>query len=390
MKSYDAIVIGAGFSGAIMAERMASQLGYQVLVLEQRTHLAGNCFDEADADGTMVHVYGPHLFHTRHEDVWQYLSEFTDWHAYEHEVLAYIDGGLITLPFNLNSIDAVFDADTAQLLRQKLEAQYGTAGKVPILELMETNDEDLKALAKFVYDKVFVNYTSKQWGVTPEEIAPEVTARVPVVISRDNRYFHDPHQAMPALGYTAMFSNILAHENIDVVLAQACQDRLRFDVETKSIAFDGASFDGPVVYTGMLDELFEYRHGELPYRSLRFDFEYLENNTYQSGTTINFPNDHDYTRITEFKHISNPGAAGTTIVREYPQDYDRYDETKSVPYYPVLNDGNQARHKKYLELASGFSTLTCLGRLADYCYYNMDDAAKRALETFAELACNKT
>jgi UDP-galactopyranose mutase len=390
VSGYDAIVVGAGFSGAIMAERMAKSLGFQVLLLEQRPHLAGNCYDEQDADGTLVHVYGPHLFHTSHEDVWRYLSAFTDWQPYQHHVQAQIDGALIPLPFNLNSIDAVFDPELARMLRENLRSRYGEGAKVPILDLMKVEDADLKTLAQFVYDKVFANYTAKQWGVPPEQIAPEVTARVPVVISRDNRYFHDPHQAQPKAGFTAMFAKILDHPKITVALGQACKTRLRFDTETCELFLDDMVFNGPVVYTGLLDELFDYRHGALAYRSLRFDFEYLANTTYQSGATINFPHDHDFTRITEFKHIANSDAAGTTIVREYPQAYDRTVAGRKVPYYPVLNDQNRTCHQHYQNLAQRFPNLICLGRLADYRYYNMDEAAKRALETFERLAHRET
>ncbi len=385
MTQIDAIVIGAGYSGAVMAERMASQLNWQILLFEQRDHVAGNCYDEPDADGTLVHVYGPHLFHTCRESVWQYLSGFTDWQPYEHKVLASIDNALLPLPFNLNSIDAIFPDDQAQRLRDKLLSHYGDGAKVPILEMLEVDDSDLKKLAQFVYEKVFLNYTSKQWGVRPDQIAPEVTARVPVVVSRDDRYFQDCYQAMPKAGYTKMFQNLLDQPQIQLQLTQNCRQRLNFDKDSQTIFLDGNRFTGTVVYTGMLDELFDYCFGTLPYRSLRFEFEHLQNTTFQNNTTVNYPNDFDYTRITEFKHIANASASGTTIVREYPQDYDRDDSEKNIPYYPVFNDENRLRHAKYLKLAESFDNLIVLGRLADYRYYNMDDAAGKALQTFANL-----
>lgn len=382
MNNYDVIVVGAGLSGAVMAERMASQSGKKVLVLEQRTHVAGNCFDYQNEHGILVHQYGPHLFHTSKEDVWAYLSSFTDWTAYEHEVLTSVNDKLVPLPFNLNTLHALYTKEQAVRIEALLTAQYGDGGKVPILELRKSDDPELRELAEFVYDRFFVNYTTKQWGCKPEDIAPAVTARVPVVISRDNRYFHDKYQALPTQGYTHMVSNILRHENIDVRLNTDAKQMIQLDPANRQILLEQQPFAGQVVFTGMLDQLFDYVQGELPYRSLQFKFETLECDFYQPATTVNYPNDFDFTRITEFKHFQSVASSHTTIVREFPQDYDRFDPNCNVPYYPVFNDANQARYQSYRALADQFENLICLGRLADYKYYNMDDAVANALNTY--------
>lgn len=250
--NYQAIVIGAGLSGAVMAERMASQLGWKVLVLEQRNHIGGNCFDEYDEYGVLVHRYGPHLFHTDNHEVWGYLSAFTEWLPYEHRVLSRIDGQLVPIPFNLTSIERCFPADKAGAMIEALRTRFGDGARVPILELRKEQDPLLGELADFIYQKAFVNYTSKQWGVPPEQISPEVTARVPVVVSRDDRYFTDPWQAVPAAGYTAMFERMLAHQLIDVRLSTPMAQHVKLDWQHKQVLLDGAPFDGPLIYTGML------------------------------------------------------------------------------------------------------------------------------------------
>lgn len=382
---YDAVIVGAGFSGAVVAERLASRLNWRVLILEQRRHIGGNCYDELDEHGVLVHRYGPHLFHTSKREVWEYLGRFTSWRPYEHKVLASVDGRLLPVPFNLNSLHACFAPGEARALEDRLIAAYGAGAKVPILTLRESDDTALKVLAEYIYDKIFVNYTCKQWGCGPEEISPAVTARVPVVISRDDRYFHDPHQGVPEKGYTELFKSLLADRRIDLRCGMACEEILSLDHENGEIRASEGAFGGHFIYTGMLDALFDYRFGELPYRSLRFEFEHLPQARFQPATTVNYPNDEDFTRITEFKHLTGQTHPGTSIVREYPQNYDRKVAAKAVPYYPFLTEANQARHRRYHELASKFAGLITLGRLADYRYYNMDDAVANALAVFGEI-----
>ncbi len=271
--NYDAIVIGAGFSGAVMAERLANQGGKRVLVLEQRNHIGGNCYDYRNEHGIIVHQYGPHLFHTNKPDVWAYLSQFTQWHEYEHKVLSRVDGKLVPLPFNLNTLDALYPKTEAERLTEVLLSEYDEGAKVPILDLCKSQHPALQQLADVVYNKFFVNYTAKQWGCRPEAISPAVTARVPVVVSRDDRYFHDTWQAIPAEGYTALFKKLLSHSLITVELDVDATQRVRLNKNDFSVTVDGQPFSGDIIFTGQLDALFNYEHGELPYRSLQFDYE---------------------------------------------------------------------------------------------------------------------
>ncbi|WP_323963907.1 UDP-galactopyranose mutase [Aeromonas hydrophila] len=378
--SYQAIVIGAGLSGAVMAERMASQLGWKVLVLEQRDHIGGNCFDEYDEHGVLIHRYGPHLFHTDSKEVWDYLSQFTEWLPYEHRVLSRIDGQLVPIPFNLTSIERCFPADKASAMIEALRTRFGDGARVPILELRKEQAPLLGELADFIYQKAFVNYTSKQWGVPPEQISPEVTARVPVVVSRDDRYFTDPWQAVPAAGYTAMFERMLAHPLIEVRLSTPMVLRVSLDWEKKVILLDGEVFNGPVIYTGMIDALIPDNPEPLPYRSLRFEHQHIKQAQFQSVATVNYPNEEQFTRITEFKHLTGQVKPDTSIVTEYPCDY--LSEYGLEPYYPMLQDSTMKRYLLYKDTLEKMKNLFLLGRLAEYKYFDMDDSVSNSLEKF--------
>ncbi|MFQ1899020.1 UDP-galactopyranose mutase [Aeromonas veronii] len=382
--SYKAIVIGAGLSGAVMAERMASQLGWKVLVLEQRDHIGGNCFDEYDEHGVLIHRYGPHLFHTDNKEVWDYLSQFTEWLPYEHRVLSRIDGQLVPIPFNLTSIERCFQTDKAAAMIEALCTRFGDGARVPILELRKEAHPLLGELADFIYQKAFVNYTSKQWGVSPEQISPEVTARVPVVVGRDDRYFTDSWQAVPTEGYTAMFERILAHPLIDVRLSTPMVQRVRLDWQQKQVMLDGVPFDGPLIYTGMLDQLMSAEGNCLPYRSLRFEHRHLAQEQFQPVTTVNYPNEETFTRITEFKHFSGQQHPGTSIVYEYPCDYKP--EQGVEPYYPLFTDSAKQHYQACRDELAQFPQLIALGRLAEYRYFDMDDAVDNALQHFRHLA----
>ena len=383
---YDCLVIGAGMAGAVAARELAERGGKQVLVLERRNHVGGNAYDHFDQDGVLIHQYGPHIFHTNNRRVFDYLSRFTAWRNYQHQVVANIpaaDGRQeLPVPFNLVSLRAAFPPEQAAALEQKLLETYGAERKVTILELRESSDPDLRALADFVYDHVFVRYTMKQWGQKPEEIDPATTARVPVFLSEDCRYFQDIHQGMPLEGYTPMFQRLLDHPDITVETGVDAAARMKLG--ENGILLDGAPFDGLVIYTGAADELFGCKYGRLPYRTLDFAFETYPVDFWQSHGTVNYTVDQDYTRITEFKHLTGQELPGvTTVMKEYSRAYTG--EPGEIPYYAIINGENNALYARYQAEAGRYANLHLLGRLAEYKYYNMDAIAARALELCDEL-----
>lgn len=374
---YDSIVIGSGAAGSAAARVLAEDCGKKVLVLEKRPHVGGNCYDRPDEHGILVHEYGPHIFHTNEEDVYAFLSRFTDWHLFGHEVAANVHGKLLPVPFNLNSLHQAYDEEKAAKLERALIREYGEGSRVPIIKLKENPDPDIKAIADYVYENVFLHYTMKQWGQTPEEISPEVTGRVPVLVSYDNRYFQDRYQGVPKDGYTAMFEKMLDHGNIHVQTSADCGECMDFTEE--GVFFEGKAFDGDVIYTGALDELFGREYGRLPYRSLDFKFEHFERESFQGRSVVNYTVSEDFTRITEFKYLTGQqNTDGTTIVREYPMAYTGADG--QIPYYAILNDENRALYQKYADKLKNLKNVYLLGRLAEYKYYNIDAIVKKALQ----------
>ncbi len=381
---FDYIIVGSGFAGAVCA-RVLADSGKKILILERRPHIGGNAYDCLDENGILIHKYGPHIFHTNEKRVFDYLSRFTEWRKYDHEVLAKAGDKEFPVPFNLNSLYRVFDEEKAKALEEKLICTYGMEKKVPIGEMRESADSDIRELAEFVYKNVFLNYTMKQWGQKPEEIDPATTARVPVFISRDNRYFQDSYQGMPLNGYTPLFENMLDHENITVKCSAQAKDHLSF--ENGNILFDGEAFDGKVIYSGATDELFGYEFGALPYRTLDFGFEHHSVTYYQSHGTVNYTVDEDYTRITEYKYLTGQKKENsTTIMKEYSRSY--RPKTEDIPYYAIINPENNELYRKYADKASDYKNLILLGRLAEYKYYNMDKIVLLALELCDALALN--
>ncbi len=381
---YDCIIIGSGIAGAAAARVLAEEQGRKVLVLEKKHHIGGNCYDGKDEYGILVHWYGPHIFHTGNEEVYEWLSRFTDWYAFGHEVVARVGDKLLPVPFNLNTLKMVYGEEKAAVLEKKLVDTFGFGARVPILKLREQQDEDLRAIADYVYENVFLRYTMKQWGQTPEEIDPAVTGRVPVVISYDNRYFGDKYQGMPLDGFTPMFEKMLDHPNIEVRTNTNAKDVLVISEEEGKVLLDGQEFHGTVIYTGPVDELFDCRFGRLPYRTLRFDFEHYDRPDYQGHSVVNYTVSEDYTRITEFKYLTGQKAESTTIVKEYPFAYTGAEG--EIPYYAIMNEENNALYRKYADLAAKLPDFHLLGRLAEYKYYNIDAMAARAIALARSLA----
>ncbi|MCD0504143.1 UDP-galactopyranose mutase [Bordetella petrii] len=382
MSTYDVIIVGTGFAGSILAERLASQQGRRVLLIEQRDHVAGNMYDYQDTHGVRVHKYGPHLFRTNSPRVLEYISQFTGWHPYQHRVLAEVQGQLVPVPFNLTSLEKLLPEQAVEL-KTLLVGEFGMDVKVPVSVLRKHADPRIRELGDFIFQNIYLNYTTKQWGDKPENLDFEtITARVPVHLSYDDRYFQESHQALPKDGYTAMFEKMLANPLIEVRLNTKASQLLSLQADTGAVLFEGQPFDGLVIYTGALDELFDYCHGELPYRSLRFDLETHEMEYYQPTATVNYPNTQLYTRITEYKHLMEVKPAKTTIMKEYPQEYDRHVPSKSIPYYPIPKDSNADLYAKYLKLAESFPRLKLVGRLAEYRYYDMNNIIERALDVY--------
>ncbi|MBR2677355.1 MAG: UDP-galactopyranose mutase [Solobacterium sp.] len=378
----DVIVVGAGYAGCVTA-RILADVGRKVLILERRNHIGGNAFDYLDENGVMRHEYGPHIFHTNSKKAVDFLSQFTDWYPYEHRVLGSIEEKLVPIPFNLKSIELLFSNEKADHLKEVLISVYGMNTKVPILELRKNDDPQIQELAEYIFEHVFKYYTMKQWGYSAEEIDPAVTARVPVLVSYDDRYFQDQYQMMPLEGFTRMFENMLDHENITVQLGTEAMDHLRIDPENGAVYFNDNLFENPVIYTGLVDQLLNYVNGDLPYRSLEFDVQ-TKDGQFQPVTTVNYPGpaeEYPYTRITEYKNMQKePPVDKTTIAVEYPYIYDRNGEKGNVPYYPVFTDDSKQKYSAYVKLLENVPNVYLLGRLAEYKYYNMDAIVDAAIE----------
>lgn len=365
---HDYLVVGAGFAGSILAERIASLKQKKILVIDKRDHIGGNCYDFVNEKNIRIHKYGPHIFRTNSEKVWHYMSRFTDWEIYFHEVEAYIDGRLVPVPFNLNSIDLLFPSAMAARISEKLIAAYGYGIKVPILKLTEHIDEDIRFISRYIYDKVYYGYTKKQWGMSPEELDFGVTAGVPVHISRDNRYFQEKYQGIPTDGYTSIFEKMLGVPGIDVRLGTDYRDMINAGLFEK------------IIYTGPVDAFFNYKHGRLPYRSLEFRFKDYDTEEYQAKAQVNFPNNYEFTRITEFRHFYRRKTDGTTIALEFPQEYE---EGKNDPYYPIPARQNAELYALYREEAEKLrDKVLFVGRLAEYKYYSMEQVVGAALHAF--------
>lgn len=356
---YNYLIIGAGFAGSVLAERIASQLNQKVLIVDKRNHIGGNAYDYYNEEGILVHKYGPHIFHTNSKEVFEYLSQFTAWREYQHCVLASVDGLLLPIPINLDTINKLynfnFSSDDMKDYLNKI--------RVEIDHITNSEEQVISKVGQDLYEKFFKYYTKKQWGLWPNELDASVTARVPIRYNRDNRYFTDKYQGIPKYGYTKMFEEILDHPNIHIMLNTEYKDIIN------EIEYDYLIFTGPI------DEFFNYKYGKLPYRSLKFQFETLDVEFYQPVGTINYPNEYDFTRITEFKHLTGQKHEKTTIVREYPS-------SEGDPYYPIPRPQNEEIFRRYKSEADQLKKTFFVGRLGTYKYYNMDQVIAQALTLF--------
>lgn len=365
------VVVGAGLSGAVVANLLVERFDEEVIVLEQRDHVAGNCFDFHE-DGITVQKYGAHIFHTDNEDVWSFLRRYTDFNQYMHKVIAVIDGIHTTIPFSIPSIYSTFSQQLAQRLEKKLLEKYSYGSKVPISDFIQQDDDDLRFLANFVYDKVFRDYTAKQWGIDVSSLSCNVSSRVPVNISMDQRYFTDKYQGIPVNGYSEMIQRILDSRFISVQLNKSFSGELKAD-----LLKDSQKGLVRIIYTGSIDELLDYKFGVLPYRSLQFEFSKIDREYYQDNSVVNYPCNYDFTRIHEFKYFLSELTPSTIIAKEYPMEYKIGENER---YYPIDNHINNSLYHRYKDyLMSSFNNLFILGRLGDYRYYDMDDAVERAI-----------
>jgi UDP-galactopyranose mutase len=362
MTSFDYLIVGAGFSGSVLAERLAAAAGKRVLIVDRRAHLGGNAYDCHDESGVLVHRYGPHIFHTNSQEVFEYLSRFTTWRPYEHRVLASVDGQLLPLPINLDTVNRLYGLHLSSF---ELEKFFRDAAE-PREHVRTSEDAIVSKVGRDLYDKFFRNYTRKQWGLDPSELDASVTARIPVRTDRDDRYFSDTYQVMPLHGYTRMFERMLNHPNIKIML------------NTDYREIESIIPHQELVYTGPIDEYFGFRFGKLPYRSLEFEFRTHDRSRFQRAPVINYPNHHPYTRCTEFKYLTGQKHAKTTVVYEYPT-------AKGDPYYPVPRPENTELYRKYEKLASSCTGVHFSGRLGTYKYYNMDQVVAQALKLYAKL-----
>jgi len=363
---YDYLIVGAGFAGSVLAERLASQHGARVLIVDRREHVGGNAYDEPNEAGILYHKYGPHIFHTNSDQVVDYLSQFTEWRPYEHRVLAHVRGQLVPIPINRTTLNKLFDAN---LKTDEEAAEYLASRAEPVEEIRTSEDVVINAVGEELYKLFFRGYTRKQWGLDPSELDKQVTSRIPTRTNEDDRYFGDTFQAMPLEGYTTMFERMLDNPLIEV--------RTGVDfAEMKDRAHEIADH---IIYTGPIDEYFDFRFGKLPYRSLKFDHRTLEQEWFQDVAVVNYPNeDVPFTRISEYKHLTGQEAPVTTVTYEYPS-------AEGDPYYPIPRPENQELFKKYEALADETEGVTFVGRLATYRYYNMDQIVGQALATFRRM-----
>ncbi len=371
----EVIIVGAGLCGAVIARELAEQ-GKKVLIWEKRTHIGGNMYDYVDDYGFLVQKYGPHAFHTTKKELYQYMCRFETWQDYALCCGAEMDKTITPTPFNFKTIEDFYGPEEAQQLKEKIKAVFGERTSATVVELLEHPEPLIRGYAEFLFEKDYGPYTAKQWGISPKEVDPSILKRVPVEFSYEEGYFKDEFQAMPVHSFTRFFENLLDHPQISVECEKDALDHL--SLEGNTLLLDGKPCEMPVVYTGALDGLFRHDLGELPYRSLRFQWKHDEKDSLQPYPIVAYPQEEGYTRITEFKKLPPQEGKGTSYAVEYPLMYEK--GSQQEPYYPLLTEESQNLYQQYLKRATEISPLVLCGRLADFKYYNMDQALERALE----------
>lgn len=374
------LIIGAGLSGAVIARYLAEK-GQQVDIWEKRSHIAGNMYDYEDDHGFLVQKYGPHTFHTKKRELYEYMCRYEDWQDYKLTCGAVWDGKYTPTPFNFTTIDTFYPEEKAEELKKHLLLAFKGRSTATVVEVLGNEDPLVREYAEFLFRNDYAPYTAKQWGVSPEEIDPSVLARVPLRFSYDVGYFDDPYQVMPVHSFTSFFENLLHHSNIYVELGQDALKQL--EIKDNQVTVDGRPFAGLVIYTGPIDELFHLKYGKLPYRSLRFEWKYSENESIQDAPVVAYPQEKGFTRITEYKKLPVQDKSGSSYALEYPLPYEEGKDME--PYYPVLTKESKEQYAKYKVLAEKVPNLICCGRLADFKYYNMDQALERALDICPKL-----
>lgn len=367
------LIVGSGIVGCVIARELAEK-GAHVVVWEKRNHLGGNLYDCTDEHGIHVHLYGPHIFHTNLEKIWEYVNKYCEFKDYDLVCGSVIDGKCVPTSFDFLSVDTFFPQE-AEIIKDHIKETFGNRKSASVLEMLESDDEYVKKFAQFLFDKDYAPYTAKQWGVDPNRIDRKIFNRVPVLFSYGSKYFDDIHQALPVKGYTELIYNLLNHGNITVKTNIDALDYL--GIESRRITVENEAKDITIVYTGPLDELFGCCFGKLPYRSLRFKWVYEDKDSYQDMPVVAYPVAVGYTRITEYKKLPYQNIKGTSYAVEYPVPYKKGENAE--PYYPVLTEESQMLYKKYVSLAEKIENLVYCGRLADFKYYNMDNAIQRAL-----------
>ena len=379
----EALVIGCGLTGSVIARFLAEKLNKKVTIWDRRNHIGGNMYDYYDEHGILVHKYGPHTFHTKKKYLYDYMCRFAEWKEYKLTCMAQINGKFTPTPFNFQTIDDFFDKKEANDLKKRIKNEFGNKATATVVEVLNCSDEKVREYAQFLFDNDYSLYTAKQWGIPASEVDPSILKRVPLRFSYDIGYFDDEYQVMPSITYTDFFKSLLNHKNIDVKLGIEALEHLKVDLENNCILIDGEYKNIPVIYTGALDELFDNCYGKLPYRSLRFEWKYEDIDSKQEAPVVAYPQAKEFTRITEYKKLPIQDVKGTTYAVEYPLSYN--ENIKMEPYYPVLTEKSQKNYSKYLEKASNIKNLFLAGRLADFKYYNMDQALERALNVCKDL-----